>query len=808
MSTLLQDLVFGTRMLAKKPAFTLTALFTVMLGIGATTSIYSVVDAVLLRPLPYAHPDRLVEIWNTNTRQKVSYPGMAFDTLDQWRSAADFLEGFEGYQPTSMTLSTAGEPRMLQGVYVSGGLMPFLGVRPQLGRLLIPDDGRPDRDHAIVLSDSLWRGVYRADPAILGKPVILNKEEFVVAGVMTPGFRFPQRSGDFWIPFSLTHDSVVSKKLRPWIVTRLRAGIPLELAQKRMDAIAQRLPPDPSRPAGWSASLITLDSKRASPNTRRNLMVLLGAVGLVLAISCVNTGSMLLTRAVAREKEMAVRAALGAGRRRLIRQLLTESVLLSVLGGALGIGLAAWGVAALVRSIPREIDFFSTNPISLDRGVLAFSLAVSAVTGLLFGLLPALRGSRANLHGSLSLGGRGAFTVAGTRGLRYLLVTAQVALSFSLLIGAGLMIKSFWKLYNVPNGFDGDHLLAVSLQLPRARYHTPADQALFFEDLGARLAAVPGVESATFAGGPPLGNGGITFGNLETDAHTETAADKNLVLPFTEVAENYFATLRIPLLQGRSFSAVEQQKAAGATIINRTMAQRYWPNQSAVGRKFRLGDSPKDWRTVVGVVGDVREFDMNSRPEAIQLYFPLGTLGANASRWLLVRTAGDPLIFLPAIRSAIRSLDRDQPILQAQGVADLLQQSVAGPRFYVWIMGVFSALALLLSAMGVYGVINYSATSRVQEVGIRMALGAKVTDILRTIVGQGALSVAMGIALGIAGALSLSRFLSGFLFEVRPADAPTIWIAAAVYFAVAVAAAATPAWRSLRIDPLEALRHD
>src|ERR1019366_2959047 len=385
---------------------TLAALFTVMLGIGATTSIYSVVDAVLRRPQPYAHDDRLVEIWNSDPRQKVSYPGLTFDTLDQWRGA-DFLEGFEGYQPISMSLTGQAEPRVLQGTYVSGGLMPFLGVRPQLGRLLVPDDGRPDRDHVVVLGDAVWRAVYRADPAILGRPVILNKEEFIVAGVMAPDFRFPQPSGDFWIPFALTHDSVVPKKLHPWIISRLRAGVPLEQAQKRMDAMAQRLQHDQPRQAGWSASLLSLDSRRAAPQTRRSLMVLLGAVGLVLAISCVNAGSMLLARAVAREKEMAVRAALGAGRRRLIRQLLTESVLLSVLGGALGIALAGWGVAALVRSIPREINFYSTNLIALNRGVLGFSLAVSAFTGVLFGLLPALRGSRANLHGPLARGGRG-----------------------------------------------------------------------------------------------------------------------------------------------------------------------------------------------------------------------------------------------------------------------------------------------------------------------------------------------------------------------------------------------------------------
>ena len=807
MPTLLQDLIFGIRMLAKKPAFTLAALFTVMLGIGATTSIYSVVDAVLLRPLPYAHPDRLVEIWNSDPRQKVSYPGLTFDTLDQWRGA-DFVEGFEGYQPISMPLTGQAEPRVLQGTYVSGGLMPFLGVRPQLGRLLVPDDGRPDRDHAIVLSDAVWREVYRADPAILGRPVILNKEEFIVAGVMAPNFRFPQPSGDFWIPFSLTHDSVVSKKLHPWIIARLRADVPLDQAQKRMDAMAQRLQHDQPRQAGWSASLLSLDSRRAEPQTRRSLMVLLGAVGLVLAISCVNAGSILLARAVAREKEMAVRAALGAGRRRLIRQLLTESVLLSVLGGALGIALAGWGVAALVRSIPREIDFFSTNPIALNRGVLGFSLAVSAFTGVLFGLLPALRGSRANLHGPLARGGRGVSMAAGTRGIRYVLVTAQVALSFSLLIGAGLMIKSFWKLYNVPDGFDGGRLLVVSLQLPRARYHTSAQQALFFDELGERLAGVPGVQASTFAGGPPLGNGGVTFGDLETDAHSQTAADRNLVLPFTEVAANYFQMLKIPLVEGRNFSAEEEEKAGGATIVNRTMARRYWPNQSAVGRRFRLGDSPSDWRTVVGVVGDVREFDINSRPEALQLYFPLGAAGINSSRWLMVRTAGEPLQFLPAIRGAIRWLDKDQPILQAESIADLLQQSVAGPRFYMWIMGIFSALALLLSAMGVYGAINYSATSRVHEVGIRMALGARAADILRTVVGQGALSVLVGIGLGIAGALSLSRFLAGFLYEVRPTDGGTIWMAAAVYFGVALVAACTPAWRSLRVDPLDALRHE
>jgi putative ABC transport system permease protein len=348
----------------------------------------------------------------------------------------------------------------------------------------------------------------------------------------------------------------------------------------------------------------------------------------------------------------------------------------------------------------------------------------------------------------------------------------------------------------------------VSLELPRARYHTTAQQAQFFQDLGERLSAVPGLQASTVAGGPPLGNGGITFGDLETDAHSQSAADRNLVLPFTEVAANYFSTMKIPLLEGRSFSAEEEQRAGDATIVNRSMARRYWPNQPAVGRRFRVGDGPNDWRTVVGVVGDVREFDFNSRPETLQLYFPMGATGLASSRWLLVRTSGDPLPFLAAVRGAIHSLDKDQPILEAQSVAGLLTRSVAGPRFYMWIMGIFAALALLLSAMGVYGVINYSASSRVREVGIRMALGARAGDIVRTIVGQGALSVLAGIALGIAGALMVSRFLSGFLYEVRPTDAATIWIAAAVYVGVALAAASTPAYRSLRVDPLEALRHE
>jgi putative ABC transport system permease protein len=812
MYSLLQDLRFGVRTLLKKPAFTAVALLTLMLGVGATTAIFTVVDAVLLRPLPFNAPDRLVDLINVihHPGATLSYPGLTEETLDLWRSSTtDFLEDFQGYQPYPMQISGISEPKEATGEYVTGGLMTFLGVKPLLGRILLPDDGAPGRDHVVLLSAAFWLQTFGGDPSEVGKTITINKESFTVVGIMPREFRFP-RTTDVWAPFSLAHTSFAanaSKRLRPWVITRLRSGISIEQAQNRIDQISARLQAERPRPDGWGMMVQSVNSERASKDTRRNLCILLGAVAFVLAISCVNTGNMMLSQAVSREKEIAVRAALGAGQRRIVRQLLTESVLLSVAGGALGVIVASWAVGVITRVIPRKINFYSMNTISLDRRVLVFSFLVSVATGILFGILPALRASRANLSETMAAGGRGESGGVRARRLRNALVIAQVALSFVMLIGAGLLIKSFWQLKGTASGFDVEHLMIFDLSLARAKYPTAGSQVAFFEQAAARLAGVPGVRAVTLAGGSPLVNGILTAGDLLIEGHAESAADKNLVVPINDVAPNYFEVVGIALLQGRIFTSADGTTgAAHSVIINASMARHYWPNESPLGRRFRIGED--DWLTIVGVVGDVKQIAFNDRPEQNELYLPLasGAKPAPASRTLLVRMVGEPARNIPAIKDAIRSLDPDQPMSHINAATEQMDEQLAAPRFYTLLMGIFAGVALLLSAIGVYGVVHFFVSVRTREIGIRMALGAQPRDVLRTVVAQGLLLILVGIGLGSGGGLSLTRLLTGFLYQVKPADPATFAAASVLYLAVAFAAALIPARRAVRIDPLVALR--
>jgi putative ABC transport system permease protein len=801
-----QDVRYGARTLARQPGFTAVVLLTLTLGIGATTAIFTVVDAVLLRPLPFSSPDRIVEVLNYIPKDKLTYMGSSMAKIAEWKADTDFFEEFQGFSPTTALITGESEPERIAGAYVTDGLLPFLGVAPEIGMGFSPGDGVPGRDHLVLLSQSFWRDRYGSDTGVVGRKINLNKEDFTVVGVAPANFKFPRENVKFWIPYSSASDPSILKHVSPTVITRIKPGLTIAQAQQRMDVITARLAKEKPIRGGWDTKLTSLDSLRAQPRTRTVMFVLLGAVAFVLIISCLNTANLLLSQSTVRAKEIAVRAALGAAPSRLARQLLTESVLLSLLGGTLGALFAVWGVKLISAAIPSEISFWNLNEIAVDKRILLFTFVISTLTGIVFGLVPALKASRVSLNNSLNSSGRTDSGSKGDRRLRNGLVFVQVALSLMLLIGAGLLMKSFSRLNSFPNGFDNQNLIAVDLILPSSKYAAGTQQSAFFNQIKLRLSDVAGTQSVAVAGGDPFSDGGISFGNLEVEARAIADADKNMVIPFTQVSSDYFAALGIPLLQGRTFTEPDARASGSTAIINRWMANQFWPDGNVIGKRFRIGDSSDPWITVVGIVGDVKEFDVKSKPTPIQLYFPLPAGATSGYRTLVIRTAGAPANMIPIIKSAIWAIDKDQPIQRIWTMDELMQRGTAGPRFYLNLMTMFAALALVLSLIGVYGVINYMVSRRTREISIRMALGARPRDVLRMVIAQGIAPSLLGILIGIGGAMALSKLLASLLYEVTPTDKLTYGLVSVAYISIALVACYLPARRAASVDPLEAFR--
>jgi predicted permease len=798
-----QDARLGLRALRKSPGFTAIAVLTLALGIGATTAIFSVVDAVLLRPMPFKDPGRIVEVWPRGA-------AVTYETLSGWSSVANFLEPFEAYQPTTLTLTGAGDPKMISAGYVSGGLMTFLGVRPEAGRLLLPDDGKPGQDHTAMISYGLWKGLFGEDPAVIGRTITLDNQEYQVVGV-TPRLAFPF-AADVWLPFSLTEDSLAAHKLHPILITRLIPPISLTQAQLRMNVVTKRLATERPRRQSWDAQLLSMDAQRASGDTQRDLMILLAAVAFVLAISCVNTANLQLSQSVVREREAAVRTALGATRLRLIRQSLTQSILLGLGGGACGVLLAWWAVRVMAQAVPPEITMVNVYAITIDRRVLLFATVISCLTGMLFGLIPAFRASRVDVTEKLSGTGRSYSGTMGLRRVRSSLVVGQVALSFALLVGAGLMIRSLRIIYSAPEGFQTANLVVLNLKLPQERYSTGTRQAALFAGIEERISATPGVAGATVATGAPPDVRLGEDGDLEIEGRAKAQADMDMHIPGTEIEPDYFRVLGVRLIQGRTFAAVDGATDSGAVIINQTMARRYWPASSAIGERFRfwLRGSPQEWHTVVGVVGDVKEFDWQDKPSQLELYEPMPTGKATDSTWvsLIARTSGDTAGEIKAIKEAIWSQDSEIPIDRIATYRDLESGALSLPQFYAKLMAVFAAIALLLSTIGIYGVISYSTMLRTREIGIRMALGAQANHAVRMVVREGLVSAGFGVLLGIACAAMVARIIGGFLYGVTAADPVTFIAVSAIFLSVAVVASLLPARRASRVDPMVALRSE
>ena len=805
MSTFRQDLVFGVRMLYKNRGFTAVALLALALGIGANTAIFSVVNAVLLRPLPFRDPQRLIMIWENH--QQRGGPEREWASPADFRDFRDQAQSFEhvaamvGWGPT---LTGQGEPEDLQGAGVSHDTFSMLGVDPLLGRAFRPDEDQPGAERVVVLSHQLWQRRFGADPSIIGKSVALSGESFTVIGVMPRGLTFPiLNNTDIWRTIGpvfaanpgCDRDCVILR-----VMAKLKPGVPIEAARTEVSSIAlQNAERFPDSNTGVGATLVPLHEQLVG-DVRPAMLVLLGAVGLVLLIACANVANLLLARAAAREKEVAIRAALGASRARLIRQHLTESLVLAVIGGAFGLLMAFWLVDLLVGIAPAGTP--RIDEVAIDPGVLAFTFGIALATGLVFGLAPALLSSRTNFNSALKEGGRE--TSATSRGarVRSALVVSEVALALMLLIGAGLLIRSFVNLQRVDPGFNPNNVLRVDINIPRTRYPERNQSAAFYKQLLDRVARLPGVEHAGAVSSLPLSGGG-TDSNFAIEGQPPVEPDHRPVAWYSSITPAYFRAMGIRLLKGRELTELDSADAPKVVLISETMARRYFPDEEPVGKRLVFGGGT-DLREIVGVISDVKHFGMSvdSRPS---MYFPHDQNPARGMS-LVVRTQGNPLTLAAAIRGEVSELDRDLAVSNVMTMEQLVGTSLAAPRFVLLLLGAFAAVAMLLSAIGVYGVVSYSVTRRSHEIGVRMALGAQVSDVLKLVVGQGMTLVLGGVGLGLIAAFALSRVMESLLFGISATDIATFASTAMLLAGVALGACFVPALGATKVDPMESLR--
>jgi putative ABC transport system permease protein len=803
-AALWQDLSFGARMLLQQPGFTLIAALTLALGIGANTAIFSVVNAVLLRALPYPEPGRLVRFWETNPgRGWLEFAASAPNFAD-WRKQQSVCEQLAAYEFNTLNFTGSGEPERVAALRVTANFFSVLGVAPAHGRNFLPEEEQSGRNHVAILSDGLWRRRFGADPNLIGRQIQLSGESYTVVGVMPPGFQLTQDT-ELWA--SLTLDPANrSTGHNLSVIGRLKPGVSLAQAQASMDTIARQLEQQyPESNTGWGVRMSTFYDWIVPEQIRRSTLTLFAAVGFVMLISCANVANLLLARASARRLEMAIRAAMGASRWRVTRQLLTESLLLSTLGGFVGSLLAFWCTnlikASTALNIPR------LNETRLDVKALGFTFLIALGAGLIFGLAPAWQASKLALNETLKEGGRSGSGGKRQR-LRGALVIAEVALALVLLVGAGLMIRSFTHLQNVPLGFAPNHVLTMRLALPTAKYGQGAPRVNFFNQLLQRLRATPGVIDASAVADLPLAGGGwaeeVTLeGRDAAPSGTPLPAEVNAVTP------RYFHTMGIPLLAGRDFT--EQDRGAfwfgespWTLIVNETFARRYWPNENPIGKRFRFGDNV--FGTVIGVVGDVRSLSLE-REARPAFYVSYGHFSLPALT-IVVRASAPPEAMTAALRAQVYALDHDLPVYNIRPMEQIVSNAAGQPRFQTLLLGLFSAAALLLAAIGIYGVMAYTITQRTHEIGVRMALGARTRDTLQHVLGQGMKLVLIGATLGLAGAFVAARALKSMLFGVSPAD-PLTFAAVTVFLAlVAFAACWIPARRATKIDPMIALRSE
>src|SRR5215831_9188177 len=802
MQTLWQDIRYSARMLRKRPGFALIAITMLALGIGATSSIFSVVNAVLLKALPYKDPKHLVLLWGTDPTGKRSQ--FSFTNLEDWRRQGKSFTEVVAYNGTgNPILAGTDEPERVAAMQVSDGYFALMETAPLLGRVLLPEDQQPGKDQVVVLSYGLWQRRFGQDPKIIGQTISLDSRAYTVVGVMPPEFHsLPAslvRQSDLYLPLAGEYND--AQRSWTWMrgIARLKPQATLEQAQAELDVIARTQAIEhPNTNSGSGVRVVKLQDDLVR-DLRTALLILQGAVLLVVLIACVNLANLLLARLTARHQEIAIRAALGAGRFRLIRQMITESVLLSLAGGACGLLVAVWGIKALEKIGAKVLPQLSG--IQLDLRVLAFTAALSLLTGMIFGLAPALLVSAGKLSDSLKKGGSSSGLQSHRRGLRQLLVVSEIALSMVLLVCAGLLIRSFLNLRSVNPGFDPHRTLTMHIALPETKYPPGQKEVAFFLDVISRVQRLPAVEHAAITSVLPE-SGKYAHTWVQVEGRTYRPGEEPMPDVF-RVRPDYFRTLSIPLLKGHLFSEQDDENHPRVALINETMARKLWPGEDPTGKRMKRGDA---MFTVVGVVGDVYQYGLDSE-KTMQLYIPFA-VEPQRHVTLVVRSSTDPLRLVSAIRSEVRAVDQDQPVYEVATMEQILADSMARQRFSMMLLAVFAAGALLLAAIGIYGVLSYTVAQRTHEFGIRLALGARAINLLRQVVGQSIKLALIGIAGGMAAAVALTRLLRSLLFEVSATDPMTFAAISGLLMLVALLACYIPARRATKVDPLVALRYE
>ena len=786
-------------MARKRPGFTLIIILVLALGIGANTAMFSVINAIVLRPLPYKDSGQLMALWEQSKQMEemsVAYPNF----LD-WQAQNRVFDQMAAFKSDNFNYTDGGDPERMRGKQVSADFFALLGVNPILGRGFSPEDDKPGANPTVIVSHAFWQNRLSANSASIGQPLRLNAKDYTLIGVLPADFEFNGVT-DIFVPLGLNTNKMMDRGSHPgiYVIGRLKRGLTIDQAVASMATITSNLSQQyPATNAGNSAVVVSLYEDTVG-SIRTPFLILLGAVALVLLIACANVANLLLARSTTRQKEIAIRSAMGALRTRLVRQLLTESVLLSLVGGIGGLLIAVFGIRILMTLTPPDIP--RTKEVSLDLWVLGFTLLMSLITGVIFGLAPALQASKTNINESLKEGGRSATSGSGTRRVSKVLVIGEIAISLMLLISAGLMIKSFLQLRAINPGFDAHNLLTMQIALPPSKYPEEAQQIQFVEQLTARIAGIPGVKAVGMSNGLPLGRGSETPYLVE--GQPPLTPDQQPIAVEFGVSPGYFSAMGIPILKGRAFTENDTANTPKVIIIDQEMARKAFPNQDPIGKRFiPLAGAPHE---IVGVVANVKHYGLEKKQKE-QFYLCYKQHG-NPSLYLSVRTETNPMNLAGLVRSQVSSLDKNQPVYDIRSMEERLSITMAKPRFNALLLGIFAAVALILSVVGVYGVISYSVNQRIHEIGLRLALGAQRFHIFKMVVGQGLLLAVIGIALGIAGAVAFGRVMASLLFGVVTTDL-TIFAGVSLLVAVvAFMACYLPARKATRVDPMIALRNE
>jgi putative ABC transport system permease protein len=807
MIKLLHDLRYTARTLVKRPGFALVAVVTLALGIGGSTAIFTVVDAALLRGLPYKAPERLFHLWEQTPQQAFGKREFSYPDYQDYQHNSSF-EGIAAYTGGGAILTDGGEPQSINAPRASANFFSVLGVEPLIGRTFLPDEDKPDGPKVTVLTYGFWQKRFGGDSGIIGRALTINGDSYTVIGVLPSSFQFALRTGDLWLPYQPTPNQLSRRFMHGSnLIGRLKSDVGVSQAQSEISLIAGRIEQQHNQShAGTRATLVPLQEEVVG-TVRPILLVLLAAVGFVLLIACANVASLLLTRSLSRQKEVAIRSALGASRWRVIRQLLTESLVLSIVGGAAGLLIAYWGTPALVAALPqRQLNAMPfLKSLRIDTNILGFSFLLSLLTGLLFGLAPAFHSTRLDLNEVLKEGGRNFSAGTGQR-LRSALVVTEIALAVVLLIGAGLMMKSVLRLLQTNVGFKTQNLLTMTVVLPATKY-TAANPLINFDDqLRQRIQSLPGVVGAGTVNILPLNGGNTTRFNVEGDPIPPLGQETEANIRF--VNDGYFQTLGIPLIAGRLFDERDKPDVPRVIIIGKTVADRLFAGRDPIGRRLKYASVDAPAPQIVGVVGDVKITGLDEAVKPV-LYYPFRQNAAPFAN-LVVRTTGEPNALANAVRSEIRNLEPEAAILNVNSMEEMISQTPASfmRRFPALLIGIFAGVALLLASIGIYGVVSYSVSQQTHYIGVRMALGARPLDILKMVMRQGLLLALAGVAIGVIGALGLMQLLSTLLYEVKTTDVGTFALVSVTLFFVALLACYLPARRATKVDPLVALRYE